>query len=86
MSPDCAQIAANTFHVPVAIFDGRGVGAELFLPRAVPVMDPPPQPIAIQFAGHTIILNHIVNIIFNDDVNVDMFPFPPVTPTYSRFQ
>lgn len=81
MSSDCTQVAANTFRVPVAVFDGRGIGPELFLPVTVPVPNAPPQPIAIQFAGHTR-MNHIVHIIFKDDIHLDQFPFPPIPPTY----
>ncbi|CAG8638293.1 2982_t:CDS:1, partial [Scutellospora calospora] len=57
LSPDCAQLAANTFSVPIAIFDEINEQSMLFFPLEMPPVHRR-NPIILHFINE----NHIIYI------------------------
>ncbi|KAI8138819.1 hypothetical protein BJV82DRAFT_582471 [Fennellomyces sp. T-0311] len=63
-TPDCAQIAADAFATPIAIYTGTGRFAQLFLPVGIDVPEVLPKPIIMQLVNG----NHFVLIELHDDI------------------
>ncbi|CAG8803969.1 8517_t:CDS:2, partial [Cetraspora pellucida] len=57
LSPDCAQLAANTFSVPIAIFDERNEQSMMFFPLETPPVHRR-NPIILHFINE----NHIIYV------------------------
>ncbi|KAG0167506.1 hypothetical protein DFQ30_006017, partial [Apophysomyces sp. BC1015] len=68
---DCAQLVADAFNTPVAIYTGQGKGAQMFLPVGLPLR-PSAKPIVLQFVNGS----HIILIDLKADTT--KFPWPPI--------
>ncbi|KAI8137455.1 hypothetical protein BJV82DRAFT_583729 [Fennellomyces sp. T-0311] len=75
-TPDCAQIAADAFLTPIAIYTGTGRFAQLFLPIGFNVPDILPKPIIMQLVRR----NHFVLIQLHD--NLSDFILPPLNAAH----
>ncbi|KAG0166723.1 hypothetical protein DFQ29_000877 [Apophysomyces sp. BC1021] len=69
--PDCAQLAADTFNVPIAIYTGTGKNSQLFLPVGLPLRSTA-SVIILQFIND----NHIICV--NLKHGVFDFPWPSI--------
>ncbi|CAG8843877.1 5214_t:CDS:1, partial [Racocetra persica] len=66
LSPDCAQLAANTFSVPIAIFDERNEQSMMFFPLETPPVHRR-NPIILHFING----NHIIYVGMKSYVKVN---------------